>query len=62
MLNVIGEVAKRIPWAKIGEVALTATAATITALVNRRNQERTIEMVSSKLAKKLIEKEAEMKS
>ena len=55
-MNLIGEAVKRaIPWAKIGELTLTATAATITAIVQRRNQERMIEQVGAKVAKKVIE-------
>lgn len=60
-MNLIGEVTKRaIPWAKIGEISLTAIAATITAIVNRRNQERMIESVGAKVAKEVIKHQSKM--
>ena len=60
-MNLIGEVAKRaIPWAKIGEIALTVTGATITAIVNRRNQERVIENVGAKVAKEVIKQQKKL--
>ena len=48
------EVLKRVPWASIGSVALTAAGATITAITNRRNQERVIEKVGKEVAKEVI--------
>ena len=59
-MNLLGTVVKKAPWAKIGEVALTVVAATITAVVNRRNQERAIEAVGTKVAKEVIKQQKKM--
>lgn len=50
MFNVL----RKLPWSTIGSIALTAAGATITAITNRRNQERCIEEVGKRVAKEVI--------
>ena len=54
-MSVVKDLAKAVPWGKIGGAVMSLTGAALTAYCQKRNQERCIEKCSAELAKKVIE-------